>query len=274
LALAQDDGVHYQLQASAPPGAIGSERLRRGGPVPGDFQPVKLEAPDGVRLALAAHGSFGELQSEPVEAGLLIGAVYRLRLTNIPNEEGLELFPTVEIIDRLYPPPGQERRFPIPIELTEDDLRLALSGQFVTRVIYVEDPEQALPVVQTPGRRHWFQVESGVDPLQEADLWGRPVAVVRLGGRLPDDPEQPEADFLLGCPPYTVFQVWTEDEPKSETTDEDGVEAATESSGTEASLASAEIPATDRKAHVDDPSPALPLGRKPLKRIRGRGANR
>ena len=82
-----------------------------------------------------------------------IGPVYRLQVTDIPNNEGLEIFPTVEVIDRLYPPPGLALRFPIPIELTQDELELAARGAFVTRVIYVEDPHQALPIARQGQRR-------------------------------------------------------------------------------------------------------------------------
>ena len=37
-------------------------------------------------------------------AGMLIGQVYRLRVTNIPHQPGVEVFPTIQVIDRLYPP--------------------------------------------------------------------------------------------------------------------------------------------------------------------------
>ena len=120
------------------------------------------------------------------------------------GEAGREVFPTVELIDRLCPPPGQELRFPIPIELTEDDLRLALSGHFVTRVIYVEDPAIALAAVGDPEHPSWFDIGPGLDPLKEARHWGRPVAILRLGGRLPDDSRGPDMHFLAGCPPVVL----------------------------------------------------------------------
>ena len=61
--------------------------------------------------------------------GLTIGPVYRFRVTEIPGQPGLEIFPTVELIDRLYPPPGQALRFPVPIELTQDELLMAAEGR-------------------------------------------------------------------------------------------------------------------------------------------------
>ena len=80
-----------------------------------------------------------------------IGYVYRLQVTSIPNNDGVDIYPTIELIDRLYPPPGLALRFPIPIDLTQDELELAASGAFVTRVIYVEDPLHALPIARQQG---------------------------------------------------------------------------------------------------------------------------
>ena len=42
--------------------------------------------------------------------------------TDIPEHPGVEVFPTVEMIDRLYPPQGQSLKFPVPIDLTQDEL--------------------------------------------------------------------------------------------------------------------------------------------------------
>ena len=199
---AREGEVHYLHQGVMPPGAIGSRQLRRGGPLPGFFQPVEIKAPEGVLVSLATGGQFDAPRATPARAGLLIGQVYRLRVTNIPANLGLELFPTIEIIDRLYAPRGQEARFAIPIELTQQDLRLALDGKFVTRVIYLEDPQTALPVREDPQAQHWFDVGPGRDPLAVADSLGRPVAILRLGARLPGNAQEPDAGFLFGSAPW------------------------------------------------------------------------
>ena len=168
-----------------PPGAIGSLRLTRGGPLSGYFQPVRIRAPEGARIALAEEGGFASSESSNVLVGMQIGPVYRLRVTDFSPEPGQEVFPTVEIIDRLYPPPGLALRFPIPIELTPDELELAADGMFVTRVIYVEDPNQALPVDEPKDEQPWIEAPRGDDPLVVADEMGRPVAILRIGGRVP-----------------------------------------------------------------------------------------
>jgi hypothetical protein len=202
---AQEPQVHYLHQGVMPPGAIGGWQLQRGGPLLGYFQPVEIKAPSGALVSLVSSGEFDDPRAAPRTAGMLIGQVYRLRVTNIPLYPGLELFPTIEVIDRTYPPQGEERRFAIPIELTRQDLELARQGKFVTRVIYLEDPNRALPVHFDPGVDNRFDAAPGQDPLALADELGRPVAILRLGGRLPQSDTGPDIDFLFGCPPFTDY---------------------------------------------------------------------
>jgi hypothetical protein len=134
------------------------------------------------------EGSYSEPLLNVALAGMQIGPVYRLRITDIPNHPGLELFPTIEVLDRLYPPQGLALRYPIPVELTQDELELAVQNMFVTRVIYIEDPSLALPVRQQQGgEQPWMEARPGDDPLVAADSLGRPVAILRIGGRVPND---------------------------------------------------------------------------------------
>ncbi|MEN6452226.1 MAG: hypothetical protein ABFC96_17180 [Thermoguttaceae bacterium] len=201
--VAQQPSVHYLHHGVMPPGAIGSTQLQRGGPLPGYYQPVEIKAPTGALISLAVDHQFDESQPAPRKAGFLIGSVYRLRLTKIHMAEGAEVFPTIEVIDRLYPPPGQECRFAIPIEITEEDLRLAIDGKFVTRVIYLEDPQRALPARDNPQHQTWFEAAPGQDPLAVADGLGRPVAILRLGGRVPDQGQ--DSQFYFGSPPWLAI---------------------------------------------------------------------
>jgi hypothetical protein len=197
---AQSPSVHYLHHGAMPPGAIGSGQLQRGGPLPGFFQPVEIKAPSGALISLAVDSRFEQPQTAPRRIGLLIGAVYRLRVTNIRLAEGAEVFPTIELIDRLYAPTGQQCRFAIPIDIAEDDLKMALAGKFVTRVIYLEDPHKALPARKDPQTQDWFDTGPGEDPLALADGLGRPVAILRLGARLPDAGEVKDPTFLYGSP--------------------------------------------------------------------------
>ncbi|MEX0611410.1 MAG: hypothetical protein WD738_09445 [Pirellulales bacterium] len=218
-AAAQDRPVHWLNAGAMPPGAIGSLRLHRGGPLSGYFQPVRIRAPQGARIALAGEEGFADSQPGDVVVGMHIGPVYRLQVSEIPNNPGVEIFPTVEVIDRLYPPPGLALRYPIPVELTLDELEVAARGAFVTRVIYVEDPHQALPIAQrAEGEQPWIEAPPGEDPLVTADFRGRAVAILRMGGRVPSA-ARTQADFGPPAPPYVIYDskaVCPQDPPPSQ----------------------------------------------------------
>jgi hypothetical protein len=85
-------------------------------------------------------------------------------------------------------------------------------------VVYLEDSQKPLPQAQ-PGRTQlWFEAAPGQDPLVEADVLGRPVAILRMGARLPDRQTGVDAAFLYGCPPVRRWQqVMVEETPSPET---------------------------------------------------------
>ncbi|TWT77854.1 hypothetical protein Pla123a_16520 [Posidoniimonas polymericola] len=178
-----------------PPGAIGAQRLLRGGPLSGYVQPVRVFASEGVTITAASHEGYAQGGPKGLLAGLQVGGVYAFSISNVPNMPEAEVYATVEVIDRLHPPCGKELRFPVPVELTDEELRLAANASFVTRVIYVEDPRMALPVAEETfsknGGQQWFEARPGDDPLVTADILGRPIAILRIGSRKPALPTLP-----------------------------------------------------------------------------------
>jgi hypothetical protein len=209
---AQQRPYHYFQRADMPPGSIGQAQLMRGGPLPGHFQAVQITAPAGTHVALANAGLFEPPQPAPLTAGLLVGHVYRLKVTNIPQREGEELYPSIEVINRLYPPADKQADFPIPVELTREELERALRGQFVVRVIYLEDPRTALPRREDPTEQRYFEVAPHQDPLEVADVMGRPMAILRIGSRIPAmDPMSGAFDFQ--SPPWIRFPQVVMEEP-------------------------------------------------------------
>lgn len=200
-------GNHHSLySASMPPGMVGQARLTRRGPVANYFQPVAFSGPKGVRFSLPQGNVLGEPDGN-LMAGLLIGPVYRFQVTGIPRAEGAELYPTVELIDRLYPPDGLATSFPIPIHLDEVDLEAALQGRLVTRVIYLEDPQTALPLQQQKREVNTMDISEHQDALRTADRFGRPVAILRIGSLAP--PREPSLmpQFYFGFPPHApIYQ--------------------------------------------------------------------
>ena len=206
-------GASLQAQTPelAPSGPLPGEGIRRrdyprSGYTPGYYQPVKLVAPAWIKLAWVAQGTFVEPRPAPLTLGLLMGQVYRFRAQGIPGDEETAVYPTVEVIDRLYAPAGQAAKFPIPIEIAIQDLRLAARGQFLTRVVYVEHPDAALPINTERDRPTWFDAGAKADPIRAAQEYGRPLAILRLGGRQPLEGESPDWQFLGPCPPLLVYQ--------------------------------------------------------------------
>src|SRR5262249_33194540 len=162
----------------------------------GYYQPVEIKVPEGAAVSLVCDGQFVAPQTGPVKAAMLVGSVYRFRVMNIPQRPGEEVFPTIEMINRLYPPIGEELKFPVPIEPTQEDLQLALNGKFITRVIYLEEPRAAYARQEDPNRQYAVEAGPREDPLVMADRLGRPMAILRIGGRLPGNIDAPDAEFL------------------------------------------------------------------------------
>jgi hypothetical protein len=80
-----------------------------------------------------------------------------------------------------------------------------MEGHFITRIIYLEDPKLALPAAIDREHQSWFEVGPHDDPLAVADRLGRPMAILRIGGRVPADPEVPGADFMYHSPPLLML---------------------------------------------------------------------
>jgi hypothetical protein len=109
--------------------------------------------------------------------------LYRMKLTNIPGREGVELYPTLEVGPTTPRTEAFLAHNAIPIQFTEEDFDQVLAGNFVTKVIYLPDPEfqeLALAGVETLVST---RLDPGVDPIVEADRRGSILAVVRLGNK-------------------------------------------------------------------------------------------
>ena len=195
-------GMHRIHTSGMPLGEIGQTRLAQGGPVRSYYQPVRLHGPEGTQVSFAIESRFLQPKPIPAQAALLIGDIYRLRVTGIPLHAGEEIYPTIELVDRLYPPRGKELEHPIVIEITMDDIETALSGKFIEKVIYLENPQKSLPTRSEPASPPNIDVSHGSDPLVIAGTMGRPVAIVRIGGRTPTSSGAVDASFFHGCPPW------------------------------------------------------------------------
>jgi hypothetical protein len=149
---------------------------------------VLFAKPEGMQVRWDV-GSPGMFDSTPLvvpaRQNFPQDGIYRLKLTDIPGPDkaGVELYPTLEI----GPTTPRSEAFlahnAIPIQFTEEDFDQVLTGNFVTKVIYLPDPEfqdLALAGVDTLVST---RLDPGIDPIVEADRRGAILAVIRLGNK-------------------------------------------------------------------------------------------
>ncbi|HKB03791.1 MAG TPA: hypothetical protein VKD90_16320 [Gemmataceae bacterium] len=149
---------------------------------PSPFVFVTVSAPDGAKVTW--HPMSAEATTTDRAVGLSPGYRYRFQLSGIPAAKGAELFPSVEVRGSLVPRPGLDvAKHPVPILFSDRDIERALDGRLVTKVYYLEDPEQALPVHGTPGEALEYSAVSEEDAIKEARARGRTMLIVRLGER-------------------------------------------------------------------------------------------
>ena len=172
--------------------------------LPPDVQVVRFHGPEGVRVEVVAPNT------EPVPVGdghglltvgLKVGVSYRLRLSNLPDRPGAEIFPVIELVGHLHRPPGIDPgKYPIRVVFGQEDLDDVVDhGRLVTQVIYLEDPDQALPIALPKDQIPLVTLTPSEDPLTVASALGRVVAIVRVGNRRPTADEP--ADAVLAAAP-------------------------------------------------------------------------
>lgn len=110
------------------------------------------------------------------------GAIYRLKLTDVPRREGVELYPTLEIAPSGPRTDSYLTHNAVPIEFSDEDFDQVLAGNFVTKVIYLPDPEFQELAIAGVETLVSTQLDPGVDPIAEADRRGTIMAIVRMGG--------------------------------------------------------------------------------------------
>jgi len=141
---------------------------------------VAFIGPEGMSVVwdVSAPGAFDSAPLVvPARYNFPQNAVYRLKLSNIPGRPGVELYPTLEIGPAMPRIVAFLAHNAIPVQITEEDLDQVLSGNFVTKVIYLPDPEfqeLALAGVETLVST---RLDPGVDPIVEADRRGAILAI-------------------------------------------------------------------------------------------------
>ena len=157
-----------------------------GAPVPLQAAQIAFVGPEGmlVNWDVSAPGMF---DSEPMVCpgryNFPEGAIYRLKLSNLVGRPGVELYPTLEVGPTMPRTAAFLAHNAIPVQFTPEDFDQVLSGNFVTKVVYLPDPEFQELAVAGVETLVSTRLDPGVDPIVEADRRGAILAVIRVGNK-------------------------------------------------------------------------------------------
>jgi hypothetical protein len=177
-------GGGYPPGAVAAVGAISQPQPNR---FPSRRTEVSFTAPYGMKVswfAPTANGQSGFASNNVVTPGrynFIQGAVYRLKLSDIPNRPGMELYPTLEVVPSNLKTDAFLAHSAVPVSFTNEDLDQVAAGNFLVKVIYLPDPQFQDLAVAGPEEIVSSRLEPGVDPIAEAYRRGSILLVVRLG---------------------------------------------------------------------------------------------
>src|SRR5262245_45899525 len=151
---------------------------------------VRVLGPAGMKVTFHPGSPQAKTYVAPVEIGVRRGYLYRLELSDLPQLAGKKLYPSLEVRGMLQLPIDHAARHPVPVIFTEDEIFRAIEkGSIWTKVHYLEDPAQALPLPSLPNEPPVIDVQPEHDPLEEARLKGRPMIVARFGDKDPNRAE-------------------------------------------------------------------------------------
>jgi hypothetical protein len=194
-------GTYQPLNQLAQPGTAGYWSAAIGRAIPGCFQPIKVILPTSGTVTFYEGPSAHPVPVvAPAQMGVAVGYTYRMKLSDLPDYPGVELYPSVEVLDRLCAAQTcGHSQFPVPLEFTREEIEFAIRGRLVTKVIYLEQPQMAYFNSET-SRNGILDVPPRRNLMAAADQAGRPMLLVRLGGRVPDPRTDDISFFATGAP--------------------------------------------------------------------------
>jgi hypothetical protein len=165
---------------------------------------VHFTAPKAAKIGWYAQAPVQDKDGKPVlvpytldipgRYNFVQGAIYRIKLYNIPGRPGVELYPTLEVVPSNPKTEAFLAHNAIPVEFTEEDFDQVLNGNFITKVIYLPDPRFQSPLGAAPEELTSTRLEPGQDPVAEAYKRGHILLIVRMGGIQLETPNSPPLD--------------------------------------------------------------------------------
>ena len=189
--------------AAGPPGAVAAVGALTGPaacPFPVQRTSVRFTGPSGMKIswfgptANGQPGFGGEYLTAPGRYNFLQAAIYRLKLTEIPQRQGMDLYPTLEVVPVNAKTSTFLAHSSVPVNITEEDLNQVAAGNFVVKVIYLPDPQYQDLASTGAEEIISSRMEPGADPIAEALRRGSILLIVRLGNILLELPNTPPMD--------------------------------------------------------------------------------
>lgn len=189
-----------------PPGAVaasGGIQPGMSSPMPAQRTSVRFVSPVGMKVAWFGPGCPpGTNPNEirvPARYNFVQSSVYRLKLSNIARLPGVDLYPTLEVVPTNPKTYTFLAHSSVPVSFTDEDFDQVASGNYVTKVIYLPDPQfQDLATIGT-GEIVSTRLEPGADPVAEASRRGSVLLIVRLGNIDLEAPNTPAMDAPGGA---------------------------------------------------------------------------
>jgi uncharacterized repeat protein (TIGR01451 family) len=166
---------------------------------------VQLKVPTGYTLTFLSKPEATAASKTPNTVGLKPGYGYWLRLQGPPGERET-YYPLLEVVDTL-PLPSRLKAWdlPVPLAITDDDLLRLQDGKLITKVVVAEyDPSTVSATRATPASFRLPDEENEVpasgDLIREAERFGQPLIILRLGNRQlePQEWSQPPQPLTPG----------------------------------------------------------------------------
>jgi hypothetical protein len=189
--------------SSIPPGAVAAVGAMTGGGASrfaGRRTEVRFVGPTGMKLSWFAPGGPGasgfaiSSMTVPTRYNFNQAAIYRLKLSNIPQHPNLDLYPTLEVVPSNLVTDAFLAHSAVPIRFTDEDFDQVSAGNYIVKVIYLPSPQYQDQVVTGPDEVVSTRLEPGVDPIAEAHRRGNILLVVRMGNINLEAPNTPALD--------------------------------------------------------------------------------
>ncbi len=169
------------------------------------------DAIDGSRIGWQVGPGFAENQLVvPARYDFHQSAVYQLKIGDIGDWEGVDLYPTLEVRDAHPSTMAYLQHNAVPVEITDEDLENVNSSNMVTKVIYLPSPEFQARAIRGVETLVSTRLDPGIDPVEQAEQMGTVMLILRFGNK----DLQPPAAFVSpdGSVTPVSYQVMNGDE--------------------------------------------------------------